>query len=394
MTAISQLAPLHVLTITPFFPSRENEVNGCFIAEPIERMSEMGVRSSVFAVSPIHRPARLRSSKFSATWVRYPQIPGNLGLATAGSLLYTRMLRLVEKLASEQPIDLIHAHGALPCGDAARLLGKRLQIPFTVTVHGLDVFNACGGGVAEGWRRSASLRVYEAAKRVICISGRVREILEAGNLANGRSVVVHNGVDEVLFSPGENASEIDPEILVVGNLIPSKGQELVLRAVSRLANSHPKLRCRMIGEGPERMRLEGLAGRLGISPRMEFAGRKSRREVARAMQRCTIFALPSRSEGLGCVYLEAMACAKPAIACRGQGIEDVIEHEKNGWLIPVDGLEELVGGLSMLLSSSELSARIAKAARAAIVERFTLEAQARHLAKVYEDVRRDAGRRN
>ncbi len=101
------------------------------------------------------------------------------------------------------------------------------------------------------------------------------------------------------------------------------------------------------------------------------------------MRRCSVFALPSRNEGLGCVYLEAMSCGKPVIACHGQGIEEVIEHGTNGWLIPVDGLEELVQGLSVLLSSSEVCTRIGTAARQTILEKLTLSHQAQHLARIY-----------
>jgi glycosyltransferase involved in cell wall biosynthesis len=101
------------------------------------------------------------------------------------------------------------------------------------------------------------------------------------------------------------------------------------------------------------------------------------------MRRCSVFVLPSRNEGLGCVYLEAMSCGKPVIGCRGQGIEQVIEHGKNGWLIPVDGLEQLVQGLSALLESPEMCARIGTAARQTILEKLTLAHQAKQLDRIY-----------
>jgi teichuronic acid biosynthesis glycosyltransferase TuaC len=83
------------------------------------------------------------------------------------------------------------------------------------------------------------------------------------------------------------------------------------------------------------------------------------------------------------VYLEAMSCGKPVIGCRGQGIDEVIEHGKNGWLIPVDGLEELLQGLSMLLQSADVSSRMGIAARATILNGLTLSDQARRLANLY-----------
>jgi glycosyltransferase involved in cell wall biosynthesis len=376
---------LHVLTLTPFFPSVQNEVSGCFIAEPIEQFKQYGVESSVIAASPIYYPRRQPSPLAPAEWVRYAQVPRNLGLSSAGKLLYARLLGRIRQLHSVKPIDVIHAHAALPCGHAAALISRRLDIPFVVTVHGLDVFNACfRSGVPADWRCNVSVDVYRAARTVICISGKVQEILKTGTPAGTSSVIVHNGVNPTLFSPNSAAmGSSDREILMVGNLLRSKGHELVLRALGDLIPSFPQLQCRIIGEGPDRSHFEAVVRDLGIGQHVYFVGWQSRSEVANAMRRCTVFALPSRNEGLGCVYLEAMSCGKPAIGCRGQGIDEVIEHGKNGWLIPVDGLEPLVQGLSVLLESTELRMRIGTAARQTILDRLTLSHQAQHLATVY-----------
>jgi teichuronic acid biosynthesis glycosyltransferase TuaC len=386
--AASELHPaLHVLTLTPFFPSDQNEVSGCFVAEPIEQLRQFGFDPSIIAVSPIHYSRRRASSSTVAEWVRYPQIPGNLGLSSAGKLLYARLLGRVRKLHGEKPIDVIHAHAALPCGHAADLLSRHLNIPFVVTLHGLDVFNTCFlSGIPATWRREVSVNVYGAARCVICISARVQEVLRGGTPAGTRSTIVYNGVDPGLFSP--NLADIGPagpEILMVGNLQRSKGHELVLRALRNLTTSFPALRCRIIGEGKDRAQFEALVRDLGIGQQVQFVGWQRRSEVAEAMRRCSIFALPSSNEALGCVYLEAMSCGKPVIACRGQGIDDVIEHGKNGWLIPVDGFEQLVQGLTELLGSPELRIGMGIAARQTILERFTLSHQAQQLATIYRE---------
>ncbi len=378
-------AALHVLTLTPFFPSDQNEVFGCFVAEPIQELEQFGVKSSVIAVSPIYHPRKHSSSSAAADWVRYPQVPGTFGLSSAGYLLYARLLGRIRQLHRAKPIHVIHAHAALPCGHAAALLSRHLNIPFVVTVHGLDVFNTCSrGGIPAARRRKVSADVYRAARTVICVSGRVQEILESGMPDGIHSTVVQNGVNPSLFSPNPSeAGKSAPEILVVGDLLPSKGHELVLRAAGSLMPSYPQLRCRIVGEGPLRDQLETTARDLGIGQQVQFVDRLSRSEVAEAMRRCSVFALPSRNEALGCVYLEAMSCGKPVLACHGQGIVEVIEHGKNGWLIPPDGLEELVQGLSAFLASHELRTRIGSAARQTILEKLTLSHQAQHLAAVY-----------
>ena len=295
------------------------------------------------------------------------------------------------RLRREGPISVIHAHAALPCGHAAALLSRYWNIPFVVTLHGLDVFNTCSrGGALAAWRRRASIEVYAAARMVICISERVQGLLRDGMQEHVRSTVVYNGTDTNFFSPAPagTALRLEKEILIVGNLLVSKGHELVLRAIRQLETSFPQLRCRVIGEGPDRARFEALARELGIAQRVRFEGRKNRAEVADAMRACSVFVLPSRYEGLGCVYLEAMACGKPVVACRGQGIEEIVEHGKNGWLIPnwrtpVDGLDELAQGLSTLLRSPDLCSRLGASARETILNRLTLSHQAQRLAQIY-----------
>ena len=134
---------LHVLTLTPFFPSAENEVSGCFIAESLDQLKTLGVDSTVIAVTPLDYARKNPSPSAVAEWVTYPQLPGNLGLSSAGKLLYARLAGKRRTLHRAKPIDVIHAHTALPCGHAAELLSKDLNVPFVVSLHGLDVFNTC-----------------------------------------------------------------------------------------------------------------------------------------------------------------------------------------------------------------------------------------------------------
>jgi glycosyltransferase involved in cell wall biosynthesis len=381
-------AKLHVLTLTPFYPSAGDEVSGCFVAETLRQLEGQGVASSVIAVDSIYHASRKPSQHSPADWIRYPQLPGTFGLSSAGKFLGELLLRRVRPLHRRSPIHVIHAHAALPCGAAAALLSRRTGIPFVVTIHGLDVFNNCfQKGIAAGWRRQASLNVYESAKKVICISGRVQQLLADGMGAANASEIIYNGTDPSVFTPGRMQAQT-PTILMVGNVLAGKGHELVLKAFAQVKDSHPGLQCRIIGEGADRDRFASLARSLGISDQVHFLGRRSRFEVAEAMRDCTLFALPSRYEGLGCVYLEAMASAKPVIACRGQGIDEIIQHGSNGWLIPVDGLEELVQGLQYLLTNAALCARIGQAARQTILASLTLAHQARSLVKIYEEAAR------
>lgn len=384
----SSPSQLHVLTLTPFYPSDGDEVSGCFVAEALRQLQDYGVASSVFAVDSIYHPTRKSSHSSPAEWIRYPQVPGNFGLSSAGKFLGGVLLSRVRQLHQRRPVSVIHAHAALPCGHAAAFLSRHLGMPFVVTIHGLDVFNRCfENGIAARWRRKTSLLVYTSAHKTICISEKVRGLLAEGIGKPVAAEVIYNGTNPDLFVPGP-VRQGSASILIVGNLLAGKGHELLLRAFSRVKDLHPDLQCHMVGEGADRDRFASLAGDLGISDRIHFLGRRSRAEVAKAMQECTVFVLPSRYEGLGCVYLEAMACGKPAIGCWGQGIDEIIRHGINGWLIPVDGLEELVQGLQVLLGNSELRARIGEAARRTVLDSLTLSHQARRLINIYQDAAR------
>src|SRR5271168_355804 len=379
---------MHVLTLTPFYPTAADDASGCFVAESVGELQRQGIESSVIAVQPMHHPDSRPDPKVPpATWKKYFCLPGNPGLSTAGRFLHAALKSYVRELHAQRPIDLIHAHAALPCGHAAMLLAKDkdLRIPFVVTVHGLDAYST---QQVPGWfgRRcsEACEDVYRAAARVICISEQVAQRVREGLSGSANISVVYNGVDPSLFSAGDEAPP-HSVILSVGNLIPIKGHELLLRSVAEITPAHPHVECRIIGDGPERVRLQALARDLRIEDRVHFLGRRPRAEVAAAMRECTLFALPSWYEGLGNVYLEAMSAERPAIACRGQGIEEVIHHGENGWLIEPKNLSDLTAALHALLSDRPLREKLGRNGRQTVLQDCTLAHQASRLLSIYRE---------
>jgi glycosyltransferase involved in cell wall biosynthesis len=379
--------PIHVLTLTPFYPSEHDDASGCFVAEPLAALAKIGVVNTVFAAQPFYRgKLRAASTGVPAQWIRYFSWPGNLGLPAAGAFLFARIVGRVRELQRLRQLDLVHAHAPLPCGHAAMLLNAELGLPYVVSVHGLDAFSTTQvKGRAGEWCRRVSRRVYRSSRRVICISERVREQVLEGVGRSCRTSVVYNGVDPELFSPGSETPSSGPLVLSVGNLIAVKGHELLIRAIASLASEFPALALEIIGDGPERSRLLALTQQLQVSGRVRFLERQSRHQVAAAMRRCAVFALPSRYEGLGCVYLEAMAAGKPVIGCRGQGIAEIIQHGSNGFLVGPDNEKELTLALAMLLRDPERRRNLGAAARDTILERLTLARQAESLIRIYRE---------
>jgi teichuronic acid biosynthesis glycosyltransferase TuaC len=376
---------LRVLTLTPFFPSAEDRTQGGFIAEPIAAMQPLGISHETIAVRPFYRGPASPAENAAGTWKNYVCIPGNWGLPVAGNFLAASLMPEILKKHCEAPFDLIHAHAALPCGHAAAVIADRLLIPFVVSVHGLDAFfTSQAGAVIGSWCKRVAERVYRSATAVICISDKVREQVLSAVPANTKinTAVIYNGIDPGMFCPGvESKSSL--VVLSVGNLIAIKGHASLLRAFARMSAEVPHCSLEVIGDGPERDALTQLASDLGIAERVKFRGRQSRNEVATAMRRCAVFALPSTHEGLGCVYLEAMACAKTAIGCWGQGIDEIIEHGKTGILVAPGNEDELSDSLRVLLRDNSLRQRLGVAARETVIARLTLDHQARQLAEIY-----------
>ncbi len=379
--------PLHVLTLTPFYPSREDDASGCFVSDPLRWLAKTGVRNTVFAVQPLYRRGHhATDSGISAEWFRYFTLPGAFGVPIAGAFVFAHIVGQLRALHRSQPINLIHAHGSMPCGHAAMLLSKELGIPYIVSVHGLDGSSrAQSAGRVETWCRRISRMVYASSRRVVCESESTRGKVLEDMGRSCRTSVVYNGVDSELFQPSDEGPSESSLILSVGNLLRIEGHELLVRSASSLSSEFPSLRWRFIGDGPERSGLQELARQLKVDTRVSFPGRQSRQQIAAAMRTCTVFALPSRAEGLATANLEAMSTGKPVIGCRDQGIAEIIHHGTNGVLVGADNEKELTLATAFLLRDESFRQRLGTAARDTVTERFTLAHQADSLNRIYRE---------
>src|SRR5437660_910385 len=104
-------APLHVLTLTPFYPTARDDANGCFVAEPLAALAELGAQNSILATQPFYREGeRAHPNAPAAHFIRYFSLPGGAGLASAGAFLFARILSRIRELHRQHQIDIIHAH--------------------------------------------------------------------------------------------------------------------------------------------------------------------------------------------------------------------------------------------------------------------------------------------
>jgi teichuronic acid biosynthesis glycosyltransferase TuaC len=385
---------LHVWTLTPSYPSAGGIAEGCCVSEPLNWLAKSGVRNTLVAARPVYR--RQPDSDIPAVvgeWIRYLSLPGGVGIPFAGAFLFARVLGRLRELHRTDGVDLLHAHGVLPCGHAAMLLSKELNIPYVVTVYGHDDLSAAQVSGRRGkWCHRLMRRIFAESRRVVCISEHVREYVLESMGRGFRTSVVYNGVDAELFSPALESPKPTTTVLSAGNLRTLEGHDVLIRAAAPLVKEFPSLTLEVIGDGRERPHLEKLAKETGLAGRVRFVERQSPRQIADAMKRCTLFALPSQADSSGCLHVQAMSCGKTVIGCRGQGTAEIIQHGTNGFLVGPGNEKELTLAMGILLREPQRRHNLGMAARDSILERFTLEQQAESLARIYRESVASEGR--
>ena len=162
--------------------------------------------------------------------------------------------------------------------------------------------------------------------------------------------------------------------MTVGHLVARKRHADVLRALAVLTPRHPTLRYAIVGDGPERTALEGLAERLGVRERVDFHGQLAPAEAVAQARRCTLFVMPSTEEAFGVAYVEAMAGGVPAIGCRGEpGPEEIAAAGDGLVLVPPGDIERLTQRIDELLSDPHRLREARQRARATVLANFTWE---------------------
>jgi teichuronic acid biosynthesis glycosyltransferase TuaC len=259
------------------------------------------------------------------------------------------------------PFDVVHAHNAVPAGEAVRRAA--LGTPLVVSVHGGDVFHTA----VRSARGAESVRAaLFRARLVLANSGGIEDRCRV--LGARATRVVRLGSD----LPPRRAQPYDePTVVTTGHLVARKRHTDVLRAIALLAGRHPRLRYLVIGDGPEREPIERLAGELGIAGRVELAGQLAPAQALERTRRASLLALPSTDEAFGMVYVEAMAGWLPAIGARGEpGPEEIAAAGPGLTLVGAGDVPELADAIDTLLRDDHRRAQ-GERARATVEAAFS-----------------------
>lgn len=281
--------------------------------------------------------------------------------------LFARALR--DAIRRRRP-DAVFCPMWLPDGLACRWALGGAPIPYFVAAHGTEVFEdfaTVRNGIRTVLLRRLKGRVFRGAERVFPVSDYTRRaVLDESGAEPGRVVTVHNGVNPAIFRrlpPSSSPQSAykpggDRLLLTVTRLYPYKGVDRVLEALPAIARELPAVRYLVVGEGPDRPRLEALTARLGLESRVSFLGSLPLADIVQLYNLADLFVLLSREEppdveGFGLVFLEAAACGLPSVGGRSGGIPEAVEEGRSGWLVDPTDPEAIAATIARLLHSPE-----------------------------------------
>jgi len=289
-------------------------------------------------------------------------------------------LRTLSLLPKSRP-DVIVAFFGIPSGLAAWGANVLAGVPYIVSLRGGDVPGFRPYDFARYHRLAAPLirMIWRRAQMIVANSAGLAELARAFD-ADVPLCVIPNGVDLQKYAPDKTSEvltrelpaemelqrlrksqDAPPRLLFVGRLVYQKGLDLLFKALAEL-HAHPWELC-LVGDGPQRPRLESFAEKNQITARVRFANWLDGSALLEEYHQSNLFVFPSRHEGMPNAVLEAMACGLPVIASHIAGNEELVVNGETGLLIPPEDVDALQQALAQLLVDPERCKRMGAAGR-------------------------------
>jgi len=296
-------------------------------------------------------------------------------------LIYARLAARALRLASTRRFAAVLAGRALPEGIVAWFVGRLFGAKVIVYAHGEEL---------TGWGRGRKFRAMcfalRRADHVLANSDFTRDTLVSLiGVPPARIAMAYPTVDAQRFRPGLPSDDLrhaigiggsQKLILSVGRLQRRKSFDQVVRALPGLVARGLDVHHAIVGIGEDREYLENLAAELGVRERLHLLGHVPPDDLPRGYNACDVFAMPNRdidgdTEGFGIVYLEANACAKPAVAGITGGTGSAVQDGLNGLRVDGNSVAAVEAGLARLLQDESFARQLGDAGRQRILAGFT-----------------------
>jgi len=295
---------------------------------------------------------------------RYPSLPLPTQIEVSAVIPVSPF---VDQLLPSLKLDVIHTHHPVLLGQTAADKASKLDLPLVFTFHTQyreythyfplpqEVIQGFIKGAVKNWL----IDYMRKCQHIVIPSESMKEILIRDYGLQDRFTVIPTGIDLEPYrsadGSGLRASKSwgeDKVLVSTGRLAPEKNWETLLRSAAIVHRGHPELRVVLIGDGPEKEKLQSLAAELGIADRVTFTGQLPFSEVAVYLKAADLFGFASVTETQGLVTMEAMAAGLPVVAVDASGTRDIIDDGQQGFLVSNDA-ESLAAAITRLLESPQ-----------------------------------------
>ncbi len=378
--------------LIPEFPGQTH----IWMWREISHLREWGVDVRLFSTRK-PKPSETAKHRFAASAIADTQYIMPIGLVTLLTSVIWLLLRPMRtlsaiRMARKLPVDrkgrdrpdtaklivpaailarqLLHANATHlhihSCASAAilgMLVKHLIGIPFSLTLNA-DI----------AWWGGAMKEKFEAADFTIAITQRLLDEMVSGypSLSKEQRLLGRIGVDTREYVPSvqRTRDHAGRNVVTVARLHPSKGHDILIRAVAKLHERGVDVALRIAGSGPAELELRELVHSLNIEDEVHFLGSIGDVEVIRELQKADVFVLVSHAEPLGVAYMEAMSCGVVTIGTAAGGVAEIITSGEDGILVPPKDIDALADAIDLLLRDAGLRNELAVNGREKVVRLF------------------------
>ncbi len=398
-----------ILVIATTFPRWKGDTEPAFVFELSKRLREMGNEITVLVP---HAPGALKEefldglkiiryqyffpSKFQKLFYDGGAIPNLKKYYLARiQLPFFLLIQMwwIFSFIKEGKYDLVHCHWIITQGFFVALAKRLVNVPVILTAHGGDVFNL----------NNFLLKLcakYSVNSSTRCTANSTETQKEIQKVCLGKHVdIIPMGVDLEVFNKNKKNNKLKDKfgmkghfLLTVGRFAEKKGFRYLIGAMPHVLKCFPETNLVIIGFGPLENDLKEQAKQLGLSNRIHFPGKMSGSKLAAFYATADIFIGPSVQtksgdrEGLGVVFLEAMACETSVIGSKSGGIEDVIKDGKTGLLTEPKDIKNIAEKIIFLLKDEPFRKKMAKHSRKYVEENYSWEGIAKRFLNLFQNV--------
>jgi glycosyltransferase involved in cell wall biosynthesis len=307
-----------------------------------------------------------------------------ISLPFSGSL-NLKTIFSIKAICKNHEIDLVHLHSSKShsAGVMSALFGN--SVPFILSRR-IDFVPKKSGFTQ--WKYD-----HQSIRKIICVSDKVREIMETYCRRKGRTVTVHDGIDvnKFLPLPEQNRLRIEfnlpKDTFIIGNTSALEGHKdyfTFIRTIAQLKKDNLPVKAFIVGKGSLEKDLREFAVAQRVTNDIIFTG--FRNDIHEILPAFDVFLMTSNEEGLGSSVLDAFAASVPVVSTAAGGIPEMITHNVNGLLADVGDDAKLASHIKEVLRNPPLRQSLIAAGAKRLTEHFSKELMAKKTLKIYEEI--------